>query len=145
MKLKSWPVKYWQDEEGGWNAEFPGLEGCLTCGDSLEEVKANAVEALSGYLLSTSSRGLYMGAAASDSYDGEQVTPDLPIALALTVLEMRVRARLSQADAAKKIGVAQSTYHRWEDPERCNATVETIERIARAFGRRVEISFPEAS
>ena len=58
---------------------------------------------------------------------------------------MRQEAGLSQAEAARRIGVAQSTYSRWEHPEKCNATVETIERIARAFGRRVEISFPKAS
>lgn len=43
--------------------------------------------------------------------------------------------------AAEKIGVTFSTYQRWEDPKRCNPTVGTLERVAEAFGRRLEVAF----
>jgi hypothetical protein len=43
------------------------------------------------------------------------------------------------------MGVSFSTYQRWEDPEKCNATVSTLERVARAFGRVLEVSFQKTA
>ena len=37
-------------EEGGFWAEVPALPGCLTQGDSIEEVTANLREAIDGWL-----------------------------------------------------------------------------------------------
>ena len=38
-------------EEGGFWAEVPALPGCVTQGESLEELKAKPHEALEGWLL----------------------------------------------------------------------------------------------
>ena len=35
---------------GGYSATVPELPGCCTCGDTMEEVRANLVEAASGWL-----------------------------------------------------------------------------------------------
>lgn len=53
----------------------------------------------------------------------------------------RQAAGLTMQQAAERIGVTFSTYQRWEDPRRCNATLATLERVAGAFGRRVEVRF----
>lgn len=53
----------------------------------------------------------------------------------------RKAAGMTMRQAAEKIGVTFSTYQRWEDPKRCNATVATLERVAEAFGRRLEVAF----
>ena len=37
-------------EEGGFWAEVPALPGCVTQGESLEEVRANLKEAIEGWL-----------------------------------------------------------------------------------------------
>ncbi len=37
-------------EEGGYWAEVPGLPGCITEGDSMEEVLANLKDAIEGWL-----------------------------------------------------------------------------------------------
>jgi predicted RNase H-like HicB family nuclease len=37
-------------EEGGFWAEVPALPGCVTQGESLDEVKANLEEAITGWL-----------------------------------------------------------------------------------------------
>ena len=37
-------------EEGGYWAEVPALPGCVTQGDSMEEVTANLREAIAGWL-----------------------------------------------------------------------------------------------
>jgi predicted RNase H-like HicB family nuclease len=37
-------------EEGGYWAEVPAMPGCATQGDSIEELMANLLEAIEGYL-----------------------------------------------------------------------------------------------
>lgn len=37
-------------EEGGYWAEVPALPGCFTEGESLEELRANVIEAIEAYL-----------------------------------------------------------------------------------------------
>ncbi len=46
-----------QAEEGGYWASFPELPGCFTQGPSLEELRHNAVEAVSGHLLALRKAG----------------------------------------------------------------------------------------
>ena len=47
MKLK---VIIHKAEEGGYWAEVPALPGCVSEGDTLDEIKANIREAIEGYL-----------------------------------------------------------------------------------------------
>lgn len=146
MELVRYPAKIYQDpeDEGKWLVHFRGLGGgevgLWTEGDNLEHAREMARECLSLYLEDGPKE-----VPLKPEEGEEMVSPDLATATALVVQAMRQRRGLSQAEAAKLIGVAQSTYSRWENPEKCNATMDTLERIARAFGRRVEISFPEAS
>ena len=43
-------------EEGGYWAEVPALPGCITEGDSIEEVTANLKDAIEGWLYVVNSR-----------------------------------------------------------------------------------------
>lgn len=47
MKLR---VIIHEAEEGGFWAEVPALPGCVTEGDTMDEVKANLNEAIEGWL-----------------------------------------------------------------------------------------------
>ncbi len=47
MKLK---VAIHEAEEGGYWAEVPALSGCVTQGDSFEELLSNLYEAVEGWL-----------------------------------------------------------------------------------------------
>jgi len=38
------------EPDGGFSAEIPALPGCVTQGDTLEELKANLIEAAEGWL-----------------------------------------------------------------------------------------------
>ena len=38
------------EREGGYSVSVPALPGCLTCGDTMDEVRANVVEAAEGWL-----------------------------------------------------------------------------------------------
>ncbi len=42
-------VIYFPDGDG-WGAEVPDLPGCLTCGDTLEEVREGIKEAIQGWI-----------------------------------------------------------------------------------------------
>ncbi len=39
-----------QAEEGGYWAEVPGLPGCMSEGETLDQVKANILEAVQGWM-----------------------------------------------------------------------------------------------
>jgi predicted RNase H-like HicB family nuclease len=45
------------DEEGGYWAEVPGFPGCVSEGDTLEEVRANIRDAFEGVLAVLQDRG----------------------------------------------------------------------------------------
>lgn len=151
MKLVGYPARIFRDpdeDEEVYLVEFPGLGGgevpVTTYGESLEHAREMAVECLTGYILSAD---VDPGVEKPRKPEkGEEIVyPELPVAIALTVRAMRRKAGLSQAEAASRLGVTQPTYSRWENPEKCNASVGTLEKIAKAFGRRVVVSFPEAS
>ena len=38
------------EREGGYSVQVRGLPGCLTCGDTMEEVRTNVIEAVEGWL-----------------------------------------------------------------------------------------------
>ena len=40
-----------EDESGGFWAEVPAMPGCVTQGETLDELKANLSEAIEGWLL----------------------------------------------------------------------------------------------
>lgn len=49
MKIK---VVVHEAEEGGFWAEVPAIPGCVTQGETLDELMSNLHEAIEGYLLS---------------------------------------------------------------------------------------------
>ena len=63
-------------EESGYWVEFPDLEGCQTCGSTLEETMALAQEALGLYLVSLTENGQPIpppsNLAAVSSEDGQK-------------------------------------------------------------------------
>lgn len=44
-------------DEGGFVARYPDLPGCITCGDTLDDVYANAIDAKKEWLLATLEMG----------------------------------------------------------------------------------------
>jgi predicted RNase H-like HicB family nuclease len=57
MKVLNYTVKVHAAEEGGFWAEVPALPGCLTQGETLDEVTAMAKDAIEGYLASLVKHG----------------------------------------------------------------------------------------
>lgn len=44
-------------DEGGFVARYPDLPGCITCGETIEDVYANAVDAKKEWLIATLEMG----------------------------------------------------------------------------------------
>jgi ribosome-binding protein aMBF1 (putative translation factor) len=61
--------------------------------------------------------------------------------VARKIYELRTKARLSQADLAKKVGTTQSVISRLEGADYQGHSLAMLRRIAAALERRVEIRF----
>lgn len=147
MKALRYPVHISQDEDDPrfWNARIPGIgggDGLITCGGSEQEAREMASDLLDGYVLSKLEMSSPLETPPVSLPRGkgwEWVSPGSQVSVALLIREAREQARLTQAEAAKLMGVAPSTYNRWEQPGRCNATLLTLEKIARVLGRHLEV------
>lgn len=148
MRLR-YKVRYYQ-EEGWWMAEIPDVaRGTVTQGKTLQEARHMARDAVTMLLLSQHSHGEPLDAPSEgDLPQGwEWVYPGARLELAWMIRRERKSAGLTMQQAADRLGVSFSAYQRWEDPERCNATISTLDRIAEALGRQLQFGFtlPEAS
>jgi DNA-binding XRE family transcriptional regulator len=54
---------------------------------------------------------------------------------------LREAAGLTVREAASRMGVSAGTYQRWENLRTCNASVDTLSRIAKAYGKELAIAF----
>jgi predicted RNase H-like HicB family nuclease/DNA-binding XRE family transcriptional regulator len=119
-------------------AEFPDCPGCQTFAEPGEDIRARAREALEGWLEANLVAGRSPPeprARANRRRISVSVSPRL--ALAMTIRWARLRAGLTQAQLAKRARMAQPAVARLEDPD-WNPTIETLEKVARALGARLE-------
>jgi antitoxin HicB len=126
--------------EGVYLVTFPDLPNVNTYGETLPGSLSNAAEALNGALESDFERGFQLPPAACRAGRGfypVEVAPHLSVAYALRAL----RSGRSQSEIARKLGVSYQNYAKLENPRRCNPRIRTLEKVAEALGRRVEVTF----
>jgi ribosome-binding protein aMBF1 (putative translation factor) len=73
----------------------------------------------------------------ADLVEQEQANLDV----AREIYELRVKAKLSQAELARKVGTTQSVISRLEDADYDGHSLAMLRRIASALEKRVEIRF----
>jgi DNA-binding XRE family transcriptional regulator len=61
--------------------------------------------------------------------------------IARKIYDLRIKAKLSQAELARKVGTTQSVISRLEDADYDGHSLEMLRRIALALKKRVEIRF----
>jgi len=61
--------------------------------------------------------------------------------IARKIYDLRTKAKLSQAQLAKKVGTTQSVISRLEDADYDGHSLAMLRRIASALERRIEIRF----
>lgn len=141
-------AQYKVEPDGGFLVLVPSLgpEG-ITQGDNLEEAREMASDLVSCILTSAvldhDKADIHLG--DSKLPEGfEWVYPEQKVVAAISVRSMRKAAGLSMQEAADRLNVTKSAYQKWENPEKCNAKIETLEKIAKAFSRQFTIEFSPA-
>ena len=117
-------------------AQFPDMPNIQTFGYTREEALAMAKEALDGCLESDVSHGNKIPPPAYKK--GYPITVATNIALSIKFRDLR--GEQSQTDIARKIGLSYQAYQRLENPRKANPTIKTLEKIARIYGRELNIS-----
>jgi ribosome-binding protein aMBF1 (putative translation factor) len=115
-------------------AEFTDCPGCQTFSERGESIRANASDALVGWLEATMARG-GIPSRPSKRVKGRVLWVDVPLALSakIAIRWARHNAGLTQSELAKRIGVSQQQIARLEHPD-YNPTLETLEKVAEALG-----------
>jgi len=133
----AYPAKFIKAAEGGYTVEFIDIPSCVTEGDTLEDAKKMAKEAISAMLYSLDSRSMAIPEPSATKRRGVYyIEPELKIAFAITLKKERERLGLSQKDIAERLNVNWTYYQRIENPRRTNPTLKTIEKLQKVFNRQ---------
>ena len=127
-------------ETDGYLVSFPDFENIVTYGQTLEQALANAEEALNGCLESDFERNFRVREPSRVTGKNVYQVPAAPH-IAVAIMLRTLRADRSQMEIAKQLNIAYQVYQRLENPRKANPTIKTLEKIARVFGRRVELGF----
>ena len=123
-----------------YSVEFPDLPGCFSMGKTLDEAKVMASEALSLYL--EEARDPKWQVPKAKSRKGKNyywISPDSSVGIALQLRQVRIKLGLTQAEAAKKLGITIQQLQKLETPGKSNPTVKTLSKISQAFDVELEI------
>ena len=132
-------AKIYKDEDG-YSVEFPDLGDTFTFGATLEEAKANAEEALECTLRSLLDERRPWPAAKTrpNAAKGLYAIPVSPLVECAQGI-VKARGRTPAAVIARRMGITPQSYGRLENP-RSNLSVRTLEKAAKALGKRLEIN-----
>lgn len=137
--MLKYPAYILKDDDA-YLVSFLDLENVSTYGATIEEALANAEEALNGCLESDFERNFAIpDPSASDSPEVHQIPVSSHIAVAIML--RKLRADRSQIEIARQLHISYQVYQRLENPRKSNPTLKTLEKVARVFGKRVELNF----
>ncbi len=126
------------EEEGIFLIEFPDVPNAITSGRSRDEALSNATEALNGVLESDIAHGFPLPEAQTGPRRGlhaVEVEPHILVAWELR----KLRGDRPQSEIASRLGLSYQAYQRLENPAKANPSVKTLQRVAKAFGKRLKI------
>lgn len=125
-------------EKGGFWAEGVELKGCRSEGETMEQLEKNLHEAVDLFLSEPVDSPLEFPLPTKKLSTSKTVIsiPVSPrVAFAMMLKRIRLKHKLTQAAAARRIGITGRLwlYQRLEAPKNANPTLETLERVKRAF------------
>lgn len=122
------------DPDGYW-AEAIELKGCVTQGDTLEELQENMREALNLYLDEPSGSGVVdsLPNPAINGPDIARVQVEPRIAIKTALRYNRAKARLSQRQIAKAIGHKSIYGYQRYESGKANPTLDMLVRFKRVL------------
>lgn len=127
------------EKEGGATlVSFPDAPGCQTFGDTPEEARAMAKEAIEGWLETQLGVGRL---PPRPKYAGPGMTVHLApeLALKLELRWARDEAGLTQTQLAKRVGVTQQRIAALENPD-AEVKLSTAARVLEALGRSLDVT-----
>lgn len=139
--MLAYPARIEQEEES-YLVTFPDLENVVTYGSTLEEALQNAEEALNGCIEADFERNFNIPAPSALSGEGIHPIPVAPH-VAVAVMLRDLRAGRSQIEVARQLDISYQVYQRLENPRKANPTIKTLEKIARVFGKRIDLAFTD--
>lgn len=123
-------------EKDGYSARCLELEGCVTEGDTMEELRKNMEEALNLYVEEPED-SKELAALPNEKIrctkNIAQVTLDPEIAFSFMVRYHRLKHGLTQQQAAKKMGFADLYSYQRLEAKKCNPTLKILSKIKRLF------------
>src|SRR5574344_26720 len=133
-------AKIEKDRELGFVVSFPDLPNVNAFGATKKEALKMAEEALNGSLEVYLDRGMTLiePRTMPDEDSGLfaiDVKPELEIAYKL----FEARRRMKKADVARRAGISPQAYQRFKKKKN-SPTVATLYKLAKAMGKRLEIS-----
>ena len=139
-----YPGDFRPDPDGGFLVTFPDVPEAITQGDTLEEAKRSAVDAL-GLAL----RGyLAQGRELPRPSKGKKGHLDIPVeatdALKLAVVEAFRAVGISKSEFARRLGKAETEAYRVLDPDHATKLV-SLEAALRVLGKEVVVSVKDAA
>ena len=141
--ILSYPAKIkYLKEDKSYLVEFPDLPGCLTEGESLDDAKSNAKEALTGYLASIFEREHKIpDPSPKKGRNIYLIKPEPEVSVPIILRKLRGKKNLTQSDIAKALGISYQAYQRLEKPGKSNPTLKTLERLATVFNKDLRLEF----
>ena len=117
---------------------FPDFPNINTYGETLKEAKIMAHDALNLTLGYDSERGFVLP-DKTEIKDGFRIKVEENIHL--SSLFRSLRGSRPQSEIAKKLGISYQAYQKLENPDKCNPTIQTLEKVASVFENEVNIDF----
>ncbi|MDX8431243.1 MAG: type II toxin-antitoxin system HicB family antitoxin [Candidatus Algichlamydia australiensis] len=126
--------KVHREGKGFW-AECIELPGCMTEGDSKEELFENMQDALNSFLEEPED-SQYLAPLPKKSIQTSRSTVKVPVdpsvALAFSIRRQRIKSGLTQKDAATQLGM-KTIYNYQRLERRCNPTLNLIVKLVLLF------------
>jgi len=117
---------------------FPDLPGCATYGETIDDARHNAREALTGYLESIDMRKIEIPIPSKmTGRTVNYISPEKRVAFALWLKIKRNEHGYTQKDMAKKLNINFQSYQKFENPKTTNPTLKTIEKVENVLSESV--------
>ena len=111
-------------------------------GESLEEAKQNAKDALTGYLASIFERNFKTPMPSKPKGKTiHMIEPEPEVSIPIILRKLREKKKLTQGDIAKVLGISYQAYQRLEKPGKSNPTLKTLKRLAKVFDKDLRLEF----
>ena len=140
MKSYSYAALFEPGDEKGYVVTFPDVPEAITEGDTMEEARLMAEDALGVILLSYLEIGRELPVACAE---GTKISPDAEIAAKIAVIETFRKAGISQSELARRIGKDEKEARRLLDPNTITK-IGLVQAALAAMGQKLVIGLEAA-